>query len=157
MFETDLKNLIQEFFQKSSFDFQSVDVLLDMDSGSYWVSIRSNDSRHLIGKNGETIQTINHLIKRLLEKKHGENTPRITIDINNYQKERVDRIKTMAHMMAERARFFKSRVELEPMNAYERRIVHDFVSKHPDLTSESSGSGPTRHVVIFYKAPLQEI
>lgn len=152
MMESDLKKLIEEFFQASGFTFNNLDISLDTDSGSYWVSINSNDSHHLIGREGESVQAFNHLIKRMLEKKHGENTPRTTIDINNYQKARVDKIKTTAHMMAERARFFKSKIELEPMNAYERRIVHDFVSKHPDLTSESTGVGPTRRVVIFYSA-----
>ena len=54
-------------------------------------------------------------------------------------------------MMAERVRFFKSPVELEPMNAYERRIVHDFVSKHGDINSESTGVGKSRRVVLSYK------
>lgn len=151
MNETDLKNLIQEFLEKTSFSFVDIDVSLDMDDGSYWIAVRTNDSRHLIGQNGEMIQTINHLFKRILEARHKENTPRVTVDINGYQKEHINKIKTTAHMMAERARFFKSKIELEPMNAYERRIVHDFVSKHPDLTSESTGTGPTRRVVIFYK------
>ncbi len=151
MNETDLKNLIQEFLEKTSFSFVDIDVSLDMDDGSYWIAVRTNDSRHLIGQNGEMIQTINHLFKRILEARHKENTPRVTVDINGYQKEHINKIKTTAHMMAERARFFKSKIELEPMNPYERRIVHDFVSKHPDLTSESTGTGPTRRVVIFYK------
>ncbi len=154
MMESDLKQLIEEFIQSSGFGLHNIDVRLDTDSGSYWISVGTPDSHHLIGKNGETIQSLNHLIKRMLEKRLGENTPRVTIDINDYQKARVDKIKTTAHMMAERARFFKSKIELEPMNAYERRIVHDFVSKHPDLASESTGVGPSRRVVIFFKQPL---
>jgi spoIIIJ-associated protein len=154
MNETDLKNLVQEFLEKTSFSFVDVTVTLDMDDGSYWIAVRTNDSRHLIGHNGEMIQTINHLIKRILETKHKELAPRVTVDVNGYQKERIDKIKTTAHMMAERARFFKSKIELEPMNAYERRIVHDFVSKHPDLTSESTGTGLNRRVVIFFKQPI---
>lgn len=148
--ESDLKKLIEEFIQASGFTFNNLDIKLDTNSGSYWISITSNDSRNLIGHNGDNIQALNYLVKRMLETKHGENTPRITIDINDYQKARVDKIKTTAHMMAERARFFKSKIELEPMNAYERRIVHDFVSKHNDLSSESTGTGPSRRVVIFY-------
>lgn len=107
--------------------------------------------KQLIGRNGETIQVINYLIKRILDTKYKENTPHIIIDINDYQKQKIDRIKTMAYMMAERARFFKSKVELEPMNSFERRIVHEFVSKHNDLTSESAGVGPSRRVIISYE------
>lgn len=151
MLENELKNLIEEFFNKTPFVFDQVSVTLDMDSGSYWASIKSEDSKQMIGRQGETIQAINYLIKRILENKYKENTPRIIIDVNDYQKSRIDKIKTTAYMMAERARFFKSKVELEPMNAFERRIVHEFVSTQNDLESESSGIGRSRRVVISYK------
>ena len=151
MLENDLKNLIEEFLTKSGFHFDSLDILLDINSGSYNVSLRSNDSRHIIGRDGECLQNINFLIRRIVEKKHGDVAPRVSIDINGFQKEKNDRIKMVAHMMAERARFFKSRIELDPMNAYERRIVHEYVSNHPDLVSESAGSGRMRHVVISWK------
>ena len=151
MIDQDLKNLIEEFIKKTSFDYKDLEVNLDLESGSYWCSVRSIDSHALIGRDGETIQAINYLVKRILEKKYCEETPRVILDINNYQKDRIDRIKTTAYMMAERARFFKSRVELDPMNAFERRIVHEYVSQHKDLSSESAGVGKGRRVVISYK------
>lgn len=151
MMESDLKKLIEEFIQASGFSVDGVDITIDMDSGSYWIALSSSDSRALIGQNGEHIQALNHLVKRMLETKHKENTPRITIDVNDYQKGRIDKIKTTAHMMAERARFFKSKIELDPMNAYERRIIHDFISKHDDLSSESTGFGKSRRVIISFK------
>lgn len=149
--EKDLQNLIEEFIGKTSFGFDGVAISVDDDSGSYWVSIKSSDSKQMIGRHGETIQALNYLVKRIVENKYKENTPRIILDVNDYQKSRIEKIKTTAYMMAERARFFKSRVELEPMNAFERRIVHEFVSKHDDLDSESSGFGENRRVVISYK------
>ncbi len=151
MLETDIKNLIEEFLTKSGLHYDDLNVLLDLDSGSYMVSIRSNDARHIVGRDGEGLQNINYLLRRIVETKHKENAPRVMLDINGFQKEKIDRIKTIAHMMSERARFFKSKIELEPMNAYERRIVHEYVSKHPDLLSESAGSGRIRHVVISWK------
>ncbi len=151
MLENDLKNFIEEFLTKAGFHFDDLNILLDLDSGSYTISIRSNDARHLVGRDGEGLQNINFLLRRMVEKKHGEKAPRITLDINGFQKEKSDRIRTVAHMMAERARFFKSSIELEPMNAYERRIVHEYVSKHPDLISESAGTGRMRHVIISFK------
>lgn len=148
--EKEIQNLIEEFIKKTSFGFDKVSVDLDMDSGSYWCSIETPDSNFLIGRGGENIFNINYLIRRILEKKYKENTPRVTIDINNYQKSKIDKIKTIAHMMAERARFFKSRVELEPMNSFERRVVHEYVSKHSDISSESDGYGKNRRVVISF-------
>ncbi len=148
--ETDIKNIIQEFLTKTGFDVSAVSSDLDMDSGSFIFSIESNDSRFLIGKDGETIQSINYLVKRFLDKKYKEGAPQILIDINNYQKAKIDKIKTIAHMMSERARFFKSSIELPPMNSFERRIVHEYVSKHSDLSSESAGFAKDRHVVIRF-------
>lgn len=148
--ETEIKKIVEEFLQKTSFDFSTVSSDLDMDSGSFTFSTESKDSNILIGKNGETIQAINYLIKRIVENKFKENTPRLSVDINNYQKSKIEKIKTTAHMMSERARFFKSKVALEPMNPFERRIVHEYVSGHKDLKSESEGFGTMRHIVISY-------
>ena len=53
-------------------------------------------------------------------------------------------------MMSERARYFKSNVEVDPMSAFDRRVVHEFLSNMPDLKTESMGFGPTRRVVIKY-------
>lgn len=152
MNQSDLKTFIEEFLGKTTFMFDQVDVTLDADSGSYWVAIKSNDYKTMIGRDGETIQALNYIVKRLAESKYKENTPRVILDVNDYQKSHIEKIKTTAYMMAERARFFKSKVELEPMNAFERRIVHEFVSKHDDLESESDGFGKSRRVVIKYKA-----
>lgn len=149
--ETEIKKIIEEFLSKTGFDFGDVSSELDMDSGSFWFSLESKDSNYLIGKDGETIQSLNFLLKRFLEKKYKENTPHVTLDINKYQKAKVEKIKTIAHMMSERARFFKSKIELEPMNSFERRIVHEYVSKHADLSSESAGFGKDRHIVISFK------
>ncbi len=157
MIDQDLKKIIEEFFNKTGFDYRDVSINLNLESGSYWCSVNSSDPRSLIGREGEAIQAINYLVRRMVEVRYKEGAPRVTLDINNYQKDREDRIKTTAHMMAERARFFKSRIELEPMNAYERRIVHEFVSHHPDLTSESVGDGKSRRVVIVFKESLRKI
>ena len=158
MTEKDLKAFIEEFIQKTSFGFEQVSVSFDQESGLYWCSIQSQDSKRLIGRDGETIQAINFLIKRIIETKYKDGSPtgvpRVIIDVNGYQKEKIERIRAMAFMMAERARFFKSKIEFEPMNSVERRIVHDYISRHDDLLSESVGAGRERRVVISYKEKL---
>ena len=86
-----------------------------------------------------------------MEKKIGEeDSNNVFIDVNSYQKKRFDNLKTIAHMMAERARYFKSNIEIDPMPAYERRIVHMFLEGAKDLKTESEGTGPNRRVVIKY-------
>ena len=74
----------------------------------------------------------------------------ILIDINDFQKKRIENIQAIAHMMAERARYFKSNIEVDPMSSFERRIIHEFLSNEIDLKTESSGFGPSRRVVIKY-------
>jgi len=148
--EQEIKKIIEEFLEKTSFDYDEVLSNLDADSGILIFSIKSKDSQLLIGHGGEIIQEINHLIRRILDSKFKENSPKIILDVNDYQKLKIDKVKTIAHMMSERARFFKSKIGLDPMNAFERRIVHEYVSKHSDLKSESSGFGKDRKVVISF-------
>jgi hypothetical protein len=61
-----------------------------------------------------------------------------------------DSVKAVAHMMAERAKFFKTNIEMDPMSAYERRIIHSFLQNVPEVTTESKGEGADRRVVIKY-------
>ena len=105
----------------------------------------------MIGRDGETLRSLNHLVRKMLEKDSSETeAANIFIDVNGYQKKRFDSLKTIAHMMAERARYFKSNIEVDPMPAYERRIVHMFLESAPDIKTESEGYGPNRRVVIKY-------
>jgi spoIIIJ-associated protein len=105
----------------------------------------------MIGRDGETLRSLNHIVRKMLEKNSSEEeTATVFIDINGYQKKRFEDLKTIAHMMAERARYFKSNIEVDPMPAYERRIVHMFLEGAKDIKTESEGSGPNRRVVIKY-------
>jgi predicted RNA-binding protein Jag len=61
----------------------------------------------------------------------------------------------MAHIMAERARYFKSNVEIDPMNPFERRIIHEFLADEKDLKTESTGLGLSSRVVIKY-SPIND-
>jgi len=82
--------------------------------------------------------------------KEGEERISFFIDVNGYQKKRFENLKNIAHMMAERARYFKSNIEIDPMPAYERRIIHLFLEKNKDIKTESEGFGKDRRVVIKY-------
>lgn len=152
MLEIDIKKNIIDFLTKLGLLFDDVEVSVSDDLNSYSVSIKTKESNNLIlGRDGEVLQSINHLFKRFLDNKHKDKEIKVFIDINDFHKSKIEKIKTLAYMMAERARFFKSKVELDPMNAFERRIIHDFISKHDDLVSESTGFGKTRRVVISFK------
>ena len=70
------------------------------------------------------------------------------IDVNDYQRRRFDELKDKARMGAQRVRYFKKEVTLEPMSAFERRIVHLALQEYPDIVTESIGEGAERRVVI---------
>lgn len=123
------------------------------EAGMFWCEIDTPDSRFLIGKDGENLKSLNYLIHRLVEKNHGEDSAKsLIIDINGYQRKKLENLKATAYMMAERARYFKSNIEIDPMSAFERRIIHLFLENSKDIKTESTGFGPNRRVVIKYIA-----
>lgn len=108
----------------------------------------------LIGNDGEHLKAINYLAKRIAEKKGLPTT--FHIDIGGYEEARRKKIAIVANIYAERARYFKASVPMEPMNPYDRLIVHATLQGVPDVTTSSEGVGQNRHVVVFYKAPETE-
>jgi spoIIIJ-associated protein len=72
------------------------------------------------------------------------------VDVNEYQKKHIEEIRSKARILAERARYFKSSVDMEPMSAYERMIIHSEFASSPDISTESIGKGKDRHVVLRY-------
>ena len=122
--------------------------------------IASPDSRMLIGEHGDRLQSLNYLLKKMMEKKHvGEGLPpSFMVDVNKYQTKRIEELRIKAGMLAERARYFRTSMPMEPMSAYDRLIVHAEFTDTPDIRTESSGVGKDRHIVLFFEekknAPL---
>jgi len=118
------------------------------------------DSRTLIGPHGDAIYALDTLVKKIVEKKASGEAPEgsepeeplFLIDVNGYRAQRIKDLQTKALMMAERARSFQYDVELEPMTAYERLIVHTTLQDKPNIKTESQGEGRSRRVVIKYSA-----
>lgn len=114
----------------------------------------STDEPHLlVGFEGKTLFSLNHLVKKIFEiqcEKNGWKKLNFLVDVNDYQEKRIQELKNRANIMAERARFFKSNIECPPMNPYERMIIHSFFSDVTDIKTESTGFGRDRRVVIKY-------
>lgn len=128
---------------------------VDEKTGSTRIIVATPDSAILIGERGARLMALNHLIKRMVEKALENNAPSFTIDVNDYQKKRIDDIRAKAQMLAERARYFKSSVEMDPMSSYERMIVHAEFTDTPDIETTSKGQGKDRHVIIKYTEQKQ--
>ncbi|MEK7649807.1 MAG: R3H domain-containing nucleic acid-binding protein [Patescibacteria group bacterium] len=110
--------------------------------------IRTDDASLLIGENGANLQALNYILRRVIERKTGTPEAQLMIDVNDYQRRRFDDLRDKARMGAQRVRYFKKEVTLEPMTAFERRIVHMALQEYPDIATTSVGEGPTRRVMI---------
>ena len=110
-------------------------------------NIKTNDANILIGHNGESLLALQHLI-RILARRQDEKLIPFNLDINNYRKEKGEKLQTIAEIAAKRARETGRRVVLRPMPSYERRIVHLFLSQEKDLITESEGIDPDRKITV---------
>ncbi|MDR3570726.1 MAG: R3H domain-containing nucleic acid-binding protein [Candidatus Pacebacteria bacterium] len=125
-------------------------------AGQTILSIETNDGRDLIGPRGEVVQAIDYLVKKISEERNQSNegetnrAEMFLIDVNGYRTKQIKDLQTKALMMAERARSFQYDVELSPMSAYERLIVHTTLQDAPNVKTESQGEGRSRRVVIKY-------
>lgn len=150
MDKTEIQNLIRELIEKTGISVTEISITEDSPEKT-WFKVEVSEPHFYIWREGEGLSALNHLVRRVIESKaQGGKAADVMIDINGFQKKRVEGIRAVAHMMAERARYFKSNIEVDPMSSFERRIVHEFLSGENDLKTESVGFGPSRRVVIKY-------
>ena len=104
----------------------------------------------LIGKHGQTLDALQYLTN--LTTNQGETTRHfIMLDVENYRHRREETLKQLAIRLANRVKKNGDRVVLEPMNGYERKIIHVTLQNDPQVRTESEGQDPYRHVVIYYQ------
>ena len=112
-----------------------------------FVSVFVGQPRDLIGERGATLRSFQHLVRLALTKKL--NTPvLVDIDVNNYKKKRTEFLAEFAKGIGERVRFEKKAIELEPMSAFDRRVIHSTLAEYTDLTTSSKGEEPRRHIIV---------
>ncbi|MFA6227390.1 MAG: R3H domain-containing nucleic acid-binding protein [Candidatus Paceibacterota bacterium] len=147
-----IKTLIEGLLGQLGVKFDAVEIKEDGLTGRTVFIIKSSDSGLLIGERGETFQALSHLIKRMASKGPEESSIQFAIDVNDYQSSMVDRLKLKAIMLANRAKDLKSDVEMEPMTAYERLVIHGALTGEANIKTESAGEGKDRRVIIKYIA-----
>jgi spoIIIJ-associated protein len=106
-----------------------------------------DDMSLLIGRHGQTLEAIQELT-RLVVGRRLDQRIRVVVDVEDYRKRREARLEQHAREVAERVRDSGDEEELEPMNAYERKLVHDAVADVDGVLTESRGEDPSRYVVI---------
>lgn len=104
----------------------------------------------LIGRRGETMDAIQYLTSLTVNKEKSEYT-RVSLDVEHYRAKREETLRKLALRMANRAKKSGRRVVLEPMNPYERRVMHSALQNHPFVQTHSEGEEPYRRVIITLK------
>ncbi len=105
----------------------------------------------LIGYRGETLDSLQYLLSLVVNKNHDETYKRVILDTVNYRQNRQETLKKLALKMGDKVRINGKTLKLEPMNPYERRVIHSTLQNNAYVTTHSEGEEPYRRVVIELK------
>ncbi len=126
------------------------------EGGNLTLQIYTEESRRLIGRDGETLEAIQFLLNRLLQAKD-KNAPKVIVDCEMYRSMREDKIVQHVKQLAERVRISGRSLQLEPMNSYERRIVHNAFKDDPEVATWSpSDSARIKQITLLRRQPKRE-
>ena len=120
-----------------------------LDEESYRADLVGGDAGLLIGRRGDTLDAIQYLTGYAINRDR-EKRLRISVDAGDYRLKREDSLRQLANKMAAKAAKYRRNFTLEPMNAYERHIIHAALQDYPEVTTFSTGTEPHRRVVVAY-------
>ena len=122
------------------------------DNGGINVNLSGSGMGAIIGRRGETLDAIQHLTNYAVN--HGSDKHlHISVDAENYRSKREESLARLAEKMAEKAIKYKRSMALEPMNSYERHVIHTALQNYEGVTTSSTGVEPNRRVVVSYVKP----
>ena len=128
-----------------------VEITSGIDSdGALCVDMKGEHMGILIGKRGQTLDALQYLANRVANK-HQDGYVRVKLDTENYRARREETLKHLAKNIAHKVKRTRRPVSLEPMNPYERRIIHSALQSDPYVTTHSEGEEPYRKVVVTLK------
>lgn len=120
------------------------------EDGSLLIDMKGDNMGILIGKRGQTLDSLQYLANRVANK-HQDGYVRVKLDTENYRVRREETLKHLAKNIAHKVKRNRRPVALEPMNPYERRIIHSALQSDPYVTTHSEGEEPYRKVVVTLK------
>lgn len=141
-----LKNYLETFLHHYDKD---ASVTVDKENDLIRISIDATNNAILIGKNGQTLQAINTVVKGAVNS-HFKRRFLCVVDINNYKKDRYEKVRSMANRIGRNVQKTKIAAVLDPMPNDERKVVHQTLSKMKNIRTESEGEGRNRRLRIFY-------
>lgn len=143
-----IKNEIHTLLNAMGFgsDIESIDV---HQGAAVRFSVRIKGKVNmLIGERGNNLVALEHMLKKIINKKKGEDEQKFTLDVNDYRVKRLEDLKQDVKDAAREVRLYHRDSPLRPMSSFERRIVHLLLEEYPDITTESVGADQERRVVI---------
>ena len=143
----------REFLQKV-FNAMKIDVVMEKfvnkNDGAVTFKLHGADMGILIGKHGQTLDSLQYLTNLVANKNSAERV-RVIIDVEDYRDRRIETLNRLAYRLADKVKRSGERVALEPMNPHERKIIHMALQNDRRVTTLSEGDEPFRHVVIELK------
>ncbi len=156
-FGDDTKNRIARFLEgllDRMGNYKDIDMKMEDTERGVAVTLSGKGIGSIIGHRGETLDAIQHLTSFVVNNDVEERI-RVTVDAEGYRKKREQSLINLAQKMADKVKKYKRSMTLEPMNSYERHIIHTALQDVPDVSTVSTGNEPVRRVVVMYK-PSQD-
>lgn len=147
--EDTAKDFLKDVFEAMNLTVV-VDVKYDEANNSMDIDLNGDEMGVLIGKRGQTLDSLQYLVS-LVVNKDVENYIRVKVDTENYRQRRKETLENLAKNISYKVKRTKRPVSLEPMNPYERRIIHSALQNDKYVTTYSEGDEPFRHVVVVLK------
>lgn len=148
-----IQDIIREFldnvFQTMGLKVQ-IDIVYNQDEKSMDINLSGPEMGFLIGKRGQTLDSLQYLAS-LVVNKESEEYIRVKMDTENYRERRKETLEHLAKNIAYKVKRTKKNVSLEPMNPYERRVIHSALQYDKYVTTRSEGEEPFRHVVVLLR------
>ena len=141
---------VQEYLKKI-LNGMNLDVSFEVNTKDDITTIKMYSSNNpvIIGKNGQNLEALTVLARQFI-RNITINGPRIILDVEDYKDRQIKKLERLARNLARDVVRTKVDIEMDNMNSYERRIVHNILSDFKDVKTESKGEEPNRHVVIKY-------
>lgn len=142
---------VAENFLVNIFKEMNIAATLEMsiEEDTLYINMVGSDMAILIGKRGQTLDSLQYLIS-LVVNKGQEQYIRVVLDTENYRYKRKQTLENLAEKLALKVKKTRKNVVLEPMNPYERRIIHSALQNNASVSTKSEGDEPYRKVVIYY-------
>lgn len=148
----DLSDHISESFLKEITEKMGLSLKINVQGNDscIYIEMVGRDSGTIIGKRGQTLDAIQYLTS-LVVNKDNEKYLRVVVDAENYRAKRERTLEQLAHRLADKVIKSRKSVRLEPMNPYERKVIHATLQSNPKVTTRSEGEEPYRRVIIELK------